>query len=92
VALTYTLAGLRAALDSCETDILARNWAGAVDGLSTYTVIYHGLPQGSKADASFTFPSPRGLREAVTAAQEIINRTGGRPRQVFTRCDYSESR
>jgi len=91
VALTYTIAGLRAELDALETARKARNWALAWDEFGDYVSVYAALAaKGSLGDKSYEFPEPEALRKGLEMTQAIIARTTEASRLVRTRVAYRD--
>lgn len=86
MALTYTIAGLRAELDAFEVARKARDWEAAWNEYMDYVSVYSALAAKAKSGATeFDMPNPAQLKAGLEALQRAANISSNRPRFIFSR-------
>ena len=71
MALTFTIAGLQAELDTYNTAVQAESWTAAWLALGAYSATYAGLAESVSADGgSITLPKPAVL---VASLEKMID-------------------
>lgn len=83
MALTFTLAGAQAQLDTLNTAMASRSWSAAYDALNAYRLIRAGLADSASHDgASHTLPDPDALADAVDKARARSDQEVDRGRRL----------
>ena len=88
MALTYTIAGLKAELDALETARKARDWATAYDEWGDYASVWTALPKTEIMRAKVELPEPQALLAGLQATQAAIGVDSDGRRLIRTRCSH----
>jgi len=83
MALTHTVAGLRAALVTFDDAVQAESWGSARLAWNAYAATWAGLPKGAMDGVTAEFPDPKTLLENLETIQTAAARSGARGKRIL---------